>query len=175
MISILPSSIIRSCNSPAVTLAPVATNHVLSDFEISKNNWQMDSQGFMLNRVRSRASQGSYWLKADRPKPFDSAVIALSPEQHDLRKFGNTVAIDVMVPNEADTDCYAQLFIVDKQQRRHPLGQADRLRPGEWGSLIRPVEGAVLADVQQLQLEVRPTNGAVNWFGIDHLRIFSGQ
>ncbi len=160
---------------PVETLAPVAMNHVLSDFEISTNNWQMATQGFELKRLRSKASQGSYWMRANSESSFETAVIALVPEQKDWRKFGNAVAIDVLVPNEADTDCFAQLFIVDAQQRRHPLGQADRLRPGEWGSLQRVVDERIMANVQQFQLEIRPTNRAVTWFGIDHLRVFRGQ
>lgn len=160
---------------PVETLAAVAVNHVLSDFEISTNNWQMATQGFELKRVRSGASQGAYWMRANTTSRFETAVISLVPEQKDWRKFGNAVAIDVLVPNEADTECFAQLFIVDAQQRRHALGQADRLRPGEWGSLQRVVDERVMANVQQFQLEIRPTNGAVTWFGIDHLRLFRGQ
>ncbi len=154
-----------------VTATPVI--HTLADLEIS-NSWQSANPDQIMRRVRGRASQGSFWLKVDGSAAATDKPLAMSivPEVRDWRRYGDTVSLDLLVPEQSGLQATAVLAIIDSTGKRHTLGEPAILQPGTWVTLTRK-GGAALADVRELQVTVEPrTSGQNRWFGLDFLRVY---
>lgn len=160
-----------------VRAKPTGATFVLSDFEISSGGWRGSDGAVILQRVRGGASQGAYWLKVSNVS-LDyqpTVVVSLSPESNDWTRFGDTMAIDVMLSERVPPPCYASLVIVGSDGQEYRLPQRVPLRPGQWVTLEWRA-GESLREVKQLRVEVEGlSSGEGSWFGIDYLRVYRTQ
>ncbi len=152
-----------------VTATPVI--HTLADLEIS-NSWQSKEPNQVMRRVRGRASQGSFWLKVESSGGDKPLTLSITPEVRDWRRYGDTVSLDLLVPEQSGLQATAVLAIIDSTGKRHTLGEPAILQPGAWVTLTRK-GGTALRDVRELQITVEPrTSGQNRWFGLDFLRAY---